>query len=527
MADIEYSSIPVWNVPQPQTVNQILRSFGSNQGIGGGGDIPPAQQGWVPPTNRNPDYQTAQTMLTGGFDIISSNYPSAVAAVAAAKPGQRVLITPGVYLNSPGIGNGITVPADGVTIVLSAGAEIQVQTWGQPGIDCIGRNDVKILGPGVVRYVGVRGDHTGTVRGGAAYTACAGVYFNGSRIVVDGLRTINMPTGVYPSSWNGSSIVGSIGRRNTIRNLETEGMDFGILYTCQEDMILDNIYGHDDIDDSSGANPTHVIYGSATNTNRATGASFTNFLAKNILYGQPYQMKYHDSLTCNNLIARDSRGIANFQGCVDGLFSNLLATGCLASLTSPNGFLTVQDSTTARCVYDNVSLVAANAGVDQRSAIFAGSDITVSNLNISSKRTSSGSANTPVVLFIGDNFTIKQPKIVDTSGFNPVGIMLGDGSTAVNNAFLDDPRFSGVGRCVDTFGTSNGVIRYNSGLVSFSSAFTTTATAYSVYRDGVRITNATPEGAITAPPGTVISRTDNGQLWIKVTGTGNIGWAAV
>ena len=37
---------------------------------------------------------------------------------------------------------------------------------------------------------------------------------------------------------------------------------------------------------------------------------------------------------------------------------------------------------------------------------------------------------------------------------------------------------------------------------------------------------ATPEGAITAPPGSIHLRTDTGKFYVKGSGTGNTGWGS-
>jgi len=188
----------------------------------------------------------------------------------------------------------------------------------------------------------------------------------------------------------------------------------------------------------------------------------------------------------------------------------------------------VQDMTTARMTFRDISLVHDQVnGVDQRCAIFAGTGHTIDGISVVGKRTSSGSAGAGMLQIIGTNHTARGIRLVDTSAFVPAGIILGDGSNATTGTIVDDPRISGVSRAVDTFGTVDGVINYRSAMVSVSQSFTTTAANCTIVRDGVQVRGSTPEGAVTASPGALLSRTDTGALWIKVTGTGNTGWAAV
>lgn len=533
MAASEYVPILGGNTPQQSTINYILQSLGSAAPVVNG-DNPQPILGWVPPTNRDVDQFSATSVLTGGIALYSSDFPSAVAAVAAAKAGQTVVITPGLHINPPGLGNGITVLNDNVTVIVTPGAEILVQTWGQPGIDCIGRNGVKITGGGIVRYVGVRGDHTGTVRGGAAYTACAAVYINGDRCTVDDLRSIDMPTGVYLSSWDGASIYGHVGVKNKVVNFETQGMDFGILYTRQESFTFDHIYGHDDIDDSSGINPTHIIYGSPTQVYRASGLTVSNLIADRILFGQPYQFKYTDTVTASNFIARNSRGLANIQGCSDFRLDVAISTGTLPTLTAPNGAITIQDMTTTRNSLSNITIVAGSAGVDQRLFLLAGSDCSIENLQIVSKRlTGSGSG---IAQVWGDRNTVKGASFTEISAFSAVGLVMGDiaGTYSTNNVLVEGLQTSGVYSGVDFYGPISGTFRYNrANLAASFAAFRKLGAqpnTLDIFRDNILTVTGTPEGNYAAPVGTVVQRDNGGastSFYIKEAGSGNTGWRAV
>lgn len=466
----------------------------------------------------------------GELRINVADYASAVAAVAAAPAGSTVYFPPGTYTSPTGISNGIVVPADNITIEMSAGAEIRVPTWGQPGIDCYGRNGIRVVGKGTIKYTGTRGNHTGTTRGGATYTAGAGVYINGDRCEINGLRVIDMPTSVYLSSWDGSSLYGHRGQANTIRNVEFSGFNFGALYTAQDDLTLENIYGHDDVDDSSGANPTHVIYCSATATYRARGITVANLKARNLLYGQPYQWKYQDSGTITGLVSADSRGILNLHGCSDLEVTGVVTTGTKALLGAPHGAVTVQDTTTTRVKIRNVTIVADSAGLDQRLLYMYATDGVLENVQIISKRSSVDGVG--IAQVVGDRMTVRDLTCIET-GSAGVGLVVGDiaNSLTSNDVRVEDVRLSGVLRGVDVWGTGSGSIRFTRGAISSSAEQVKRQTGtggtgqYDVFRDNTLTTASSPEGVVTAPPGTII-QADTGVAYVKASGTGNTGWAA-
>lgn len=469
------------------------------------------------------------------FDVTTQPGLAPEQALAAAPAGSIAVIPPGIYQPPTGTANGFKVTADDVTVEMAPGAEIQVPTWGQPGIDAIGRNGVKVLGGGLIRYTGTRGNHTGTIRGGATYTAGAGVYLSGDRCAVDGLRVIGMPTGVYLSSWDGSSLYGHRGKGNVIRGLETEGMNFGILYTAQDDLTLADIYGHDDVDDSGGANPTHVIYGSATASARARGITVSNLRARNLLFGQPYQFKYQDSGTMTGLVSADSRGILNLHGCSDLEVVGVVTTGTKELLGSPHGALTVQDTSTARVKVRNVTIVADSAGLNQRLLFMYSVDGVLENVQIISKRTSVDGVG--IAQVIGDRMSARNITCIE-QGSAGVGLLVGDiaNSLTTNDVQVEGLRMTGVLRGVDVWGTGSGSIRYNRGSISSSAEQVKRQTGtggtgqFDVFRDNTLTVAGSPEGATTAPVGTIAQRSDGAAgtaLYVKESGSGNTGWRAM
>lgn len=473
----------------------------------------------------------------GTIRINAGDYPTLAAALAVATEGAYVHVPArtGGWLNAAGLGNGATVLADDVTIELAAGAVILVQTWGQPGIDCVGRSGVKVLG-GVVRYIGTRGDHLGNSgRSSALYNTGCGVFINGDRCTVQGLRTIDMAVGVFLSSWATSTAYDHRGVGNRIKDIEVEGANWGVLWLGQEALVIDGLYFHDDRDDSSGSNPTHAIYCSSTDTYRSYDVTISNLITKNCLYGQPYQLKYCDNLTMTNLVARNSRGLLNVIGCVDLALTNANGTGCLASLSAPFGAITVQGAGAKRHRYQNIAIeVDQVGGVDQRTILIESEDSSIDGLTVVSKRTSSGSAANAVVQIRGLNNTARNLNISDTSGFNPVAITLGGSSVATTGTIVDGVRIAGCIRGFDLYAPASGVVHYSRAMVALtSSAFTSVQSGtpdFSIFEDGVLTVTGSPEGAVTATPGKLAARRDattGDGVYVKASGTGNTGWQAV
>lgn len=53
LAGVQYSPVPAWNQPQPQTPNMILASLGGIVTPEENGDVVQRLEGYIPPTNRN------------------------------------------------------------------------------------------------------------------------------------------------------------------------------------------------------------------------------------------------------------------------------------------------------------------------------------------------------------------------------------------------------------------------------------------------------------------------------------------
>lgn len=52
---VQYSPVPAWNQPQPQTENMILAALGGSIELHKSGDEVPRLEGYIPPSNRQGD----------------------------------------------------------------------------------------------------------------------------------------------------------------------------------------------------------------------------------------------------------------------------------------------------------------------------------------------------------------------------------------------------------------------------------------------------------------------------------------
>lgn len=409
----------------------------------------------------------------GRIRLDAAGFPSLTAAIAAATAGAYVHVPAGVYASPTGVGSGPTVGADDVTIEFAPGAEVQVPTWSQAGIDCIGRSGVTIVG-GVVRYTGARvTGGGGSYRGSNPLSSTAGVWINGDRCTVDGLRTINMPVGVYLSSWNGVSSQDRQGLGNTIRGTEHEGMDFGVLWTGQRTLRISDVYGHDDIDDSAGANPTHVLYGaSSTGSFTSDDVVITDCVGRNMLYGHAYQVKWTTNSRITNCVARDSIGVLSLLGCTDFGFDASLV-GAKETAISPQGWVILQDFTSAR-ISGKINIVADSVGADHRAVHMAASDSEL-DVTLITRRKSAAAASTAEVRILGTRNKLTGT-IRNASAYPAPAVQIGDSTNDSTGCEARDLRASGCSRLVDLYATAgSAVVRYTPELLSL-----TTGTVVSV-----------------------------------------------
>lgn len=420
--------------------------------------VEPADSAWEAGVTTAVNVSAAAVASVGRIriDASSSAYASHVAAVAAAPAGSIITFPPGVYVNPTGAGNGVTVQADNVTLEFSAGAEIQVNTWGQAGIDCIGRSGAKVLG-GLVRYTGARVPGGGiSYRGSIQTSGTAGVYITRDRCVVDGLRTINMPVGVYLSSWDGVTSRDRKGVSNAVRNIETEGMDFGVLWSGQKALRITNIYGHDDIDDSLGVNPTHVIYCAADASFTSEDVVVSDCVGANILNGHAYQVKFTSNAQLRNLVARDSAGLMSLLGCTDVEWNGWLV-GAKETTISPQGWVIIQDFASARI--EGVATIVADAvGADHRAVHMAANDSKLSVTLVTRRKSSAAASVAEVrVLGVGNRVSVD---VKNLSAFPAPAVQVGDTTNDSTGTRVAVGRVSGCSRLVDFYNTGGGTVSY-------------------------------------------------------------------
>jgi len=282
------------------------------------------QNPWFTPRN---NWDLAVEAQLSRLTIDVSTYPSVQAAIDSAPAGSRLYF--------PAQMSPISVPVGGFQlkhnnhVVDAMGVEFRVSNWGTPAFLALranGGGDGHHFRIGMVKYVGVRGDHTGTaIRGSAPYCSGCGVWSNGDRNFIEYLRTDGMPTPVFFSSWDGISASDRIGVGNRIGYLEATRYNFALLFVAQTGYHWGNAYCYNDLDDSGGANPTHAVYGSASSGFRSPGGFIGDWYVENNLSGAPFQLKYTDNFSAGNLVGIGSAGVVSIQNCND--FSAAAITG--------------------------------------------------------------------------------------------------------------------------------------------------------------------------------------------------------
>lgn len=391
------------------------------------------------------------------FHVDASKYPSPHAAMAAVPAGGRIFFPPGTYALG---GASLTAAVNGVHVD-AAGATFTVDTWGVPAFDLL---DVHgwTLDIGLVQYVGTRGTHTGaSVRGQAPYTLGCGVYTNGDRHHVRQLRTIGMPTPVNLSSWDGASAYGRQGVANRIGRLECEGYDFGVLWVNQRDLVIEDLYAHDDIDDSSGANPTHAYYASGSATARSVGVTVKKARCENNDGGHAFQLKYADQVTLGPHRAHSCAGIINVMDCDDLSWlemsgTALLTTGGLGGVAF--GYTTAPSK---RPVLRGTSVTLAT-GVNDRAVAVWADDAEIDGM---STRTDHGAGDSTAewdVILRGASGRVRGLTMRSVGAAHRRGVALGYGSTTVSGWVLDSPITTANRSLVDVLvGSSGNTVRYD------------------------------------------------------------------
>lgn len=399
------------------------------------------------------------------FQVNVADYATPQLAMAALTDGAHILFPANTYALTGGAKLQPPAGVDNVT-VHAGGATFTQNTWGVPVFDLLDVNGWT-LDIGLVQYVGTRGDHTGTYRGGALYTHGCAVYSNGDRHHVRNLRTIGMPTPVYFSSWNGASISGHTGVGNHVGKLECEGYDFGVLWTAQRDLVIDDLYAHDDTDDSGGANPTHAYYGSGVSTARSTGVTIKKARCETNVGGQAFQLKYADQVNLTNHSADGCKGLINVLDCDDLTWDGMTGT----ALTSNTGGAVTFGFSTAmpkrlKATNTTVKLASSN---DARAVSIMSDDCVITNLVVEANH--SGSVNTAEneVILRGAKGRMRGLTIRSRGTGHMLGATLGYGSDTVSGWSVEDVVVEATRSACDVLGGGSGnIIRYDPTSVSLT-----------------------------------------------------------
>lgn len=384
------------------------------------------------------------------------DYPSVQAALDAAPEGATVYFPPGTYTTA----SGYVVKQDNTTIS-AAGAHFIITAWQTPVFDAIGRNGCT-FDIGLAEFSGTRGGQGTSFRGSSGYVSGCAVWINGDRNYVRSLRTINLPVAVFLSSWAGSSTYDRIGVGNHIGTVEAEGYNFVLLWTGQEALTVDDLYGHDDIDDSSGTNPTHLYYASSTTSFRSTGVTIKKARCENHLNGQAFQLKYVDQATLTNHTASNCKGLINVIDSHYLTWNGMRGTALLAN--GGQGAITFQVTTAASKAPNlaNTSVQLA-AGVNERAVSLIADDAVISGLAIEVNHGSGHNTALNDAILRGNRGRLVGATIRSRGTDHGRGFLLSDLSGAPATAWvIEDPVVEACRGVVDVAGGSVGnTIRLN------------------------------------------------------------------
>ncbi|MBN6192082.1 hypothetical protein JQN58_34940 [Aneurinibacillus sp. BA2021] len=360
-----------------------------------------------------------------------ARFPSVQAAIDAAPTGATLYFPPTM---SP-----VAVPAGGFALkannltIDAMGIEFQVSNWGTPAFLALRSNggaDGHRYRIGMVKYVGVRGNHTGTtMRGSAPYCSGCGVWSNGDRNYVEYLRTDGMPTPIFFSSWDGSGATDRTGVGNRIGYVEFTRYNFGLLYVKQTGFDWGDAYVHDDLDDSGGVNPTHAIYCSAASGHRAGQGTIGRWQTVRNVSGHAYIFKFQDSLTFDSLTAVDSAGLVSFLS-TKGIAGNQLIGTDLRSSGSDRA---VSFSGVERCEDVSIGRIEARLKTGVQSwtlGLWVDGLCEIGSVNIETNHAAGLSTAVPEVTIRGVGSGRVGSLMINAKGVHSRPVELGDGTLA-------------------------------------------------------------------------------------------------
>jgi hypothetical protein len=403
-------------------VKLVARSFSGRAGPG-------SEEGFG--TSLGGVSDTDLTAYEHKFQVNAADYATPQLAADAVATGGRLFFPPGTYALTAAI----SIPVDGVHVD-AMGAIFTQSTWGQAGFDLLGVNGCT-LDIGLVRYVGTRGGITGSFRGGAPYIFGAGVWTNGDRNYVRNLRTIGMPVAVNFNSWDGSSATGHLGIGNHAGKIEAEGYDFAIFWVGQQDLVVDDLYAHDDIDDSSGGNPTHAYYCSATAAFRSTGTIIHKARCENNLYGFAFQIKNSDSIQLTSHSANNCAGLINIVDCNDLSWVKMQGTAMLVTGGGRNVTLQTLATNCQRPILTDTSVIMAT-GQDEGAVTIIADDAQINGFVIEAHRPVTGNTGMSEIYTQGNRGRIRGLTIRSRGLAHGMGIEHGYITSPATNWVIED-----------------------------------------------------------------------------------------
>lgn len=376
------------------------------------------------------------------------------AALAAAAPGTMVWFPkPAAYYR---ISNALTVPS-GVTVRGPGyGCEIRQQTQFKPVFDLYNADNCTVSGFTLTLSGGPLSGVGGSFRGDSGYAYCAGVWTNGSRNTIADLRIKDFAMGVYLNGSNGTVNADGTQRvGNVVRNLEISGANHGVLFLTQSGLRISNIYYHDGVDSSSGANPIHAVYGTGSNILTSNNVSISDCVAVNCTAGCAYQVKYVNGLSMSNLQADNCAGLFNGIDLLDANMSALMSRNDTTTGTSVWSF-TLQKATTqpARITVDGVHIHMTGDG---QPMVLIADDVRMSDVAITSNHTGA-SVNNYDVHLRGARITLDGLKIRNVGNVQYKGVQVGfSAGYPTSDVTISNLEFNNTRNLVDFHTTITGV----------------------------------------------------------------------
>jgi hypothetical protein len=392
-------------------------------------------------TGLNAAYARVAPVPTG---VAATDTPALLAALAAMTAGDRLTFRGGTYsINAP-----LTPPA-GVTLLASRGCTISQVTQYTPVFDLFNVDNVTIDdGFTLVNASGPPPGQGTAFRGDAGYCYSAGVWFNGSGNTIGNLRIKDFAMGVY-ANWN--TVANGVGNR--IGDLEISGCNHGVLYLCQTGLRIGNIYVHDHVDSSAGANPTHAIYGTGTTTASSTDITVGDCLDVNNPAGQGFQFKYVHGLVLGNLSAHNTFGLLNIEDSFDITGNNLTSVADIGT-----GVSLMFQTVTTQSARVNFNTVTITRAVDANNPTVAlqCDDGYISALVINAVRNGTNTGIAEVELR-GLRITLDGVKLRNTGSSSCRAILIGAASYASGDATVRNMEIDGYRNLVDIHSSASGV----------------------------------------------------------------------